>query len=409
MLYSHQEEFVRRNPPKHMLLWETGTGKTIAAIEWAKKNGGPVLVVCPKMLRETWHRATEQHGTDIQWTIISKETMRKDHAKLPKHRCLIMDEAHNLAGHTSQMHKAMVSYIQRCRIPYILGLTATPYSQPWNVFAIAALMGRQMNWYNFKKTFFHDIKMGHRMIPVAKPHMDGALIDILKIFGSTKKLSECIDMPESIYETEHFQLTTDQHKRITDAYDVQPTTRFTREHQICGGTLKGDEYEQPVSFDCPKLDRLIELVKENPRTIVVCRYLYEMEVLAARLSQIRPTFTISGQVKDRDGLVQSLKAMDSYALIAQAQCSEGWELSDCPMMIFYSMSWRFVDRVQMEGRIRRINNPKRNVYISLTVQDSADEAVYDAISKRQDFQAELYAHEGKRLPDETHPVGKAQP
>ena len=132
-----------------------------------------------------------------------------------------------------------------------------------------------------------------------------------------------------------------------------------------------------------------------------------MEHIKSKLDGIRPTFLLSGETKDRDGLIQSLQDSQEYCLIAQAQCSEGWEMPNNPVTIFYSMSWRFVDKIQFEGRQRRINHPKKNLYITLVVENSADEAVYDAISNKQDFQVALYDAR-KGLPNKTHPLDQVQ-
>lgn len=405
-LFKHQQDFLTQNPARHLLLFETGTGKTLTSILWAVQNMADerTLVICPKMLVENWKRNCDVHGNE-RFTVISKEQFKKYKNDIPAYRCVIIDEVHNHAGHTSQLHKATVAYLNNHNIQFILGLTATPYSGPWNVYGMAAIMRQPMNWFKFKHLFFYEVKMGYKTIPKPRLNMEPQLIELLHRFGTTVKLVDCVDMPESVYETEYFSLTLLQTKMIENAYDPLPVTRFSREHQITGGTLKGDEYEEPKTFDCPKAERLLELIREHPQSIVVCRYLHEMESLSKSLGAVRPVYTLSGQTKDRDGVIQSLKIVENYCLIVQAQCSEGWELPACPVVIFYSMSWRFVDRIQLEGRIRRINNPKKNLYITLVVKDSADEAVYDCIEKKQDFQCELY--EGKRLSNSSHPMGKA--
>lgn len=405
MLYKHQQDLLDKNPAKHILMWGTGTGKTRASIELATKNlaDGNCLIICPKMLKENWARNIPSD----RFHILSKEEFKKLAPTLPFYRCVIIDEAHNHSGYQSQLHKATVSYLKRHSVPHVYCLTATPFSNPWSVYAFTHIMGRPIKYPTFKATFFYEIRMGHRYIPKPRTDRNSELVEILHLFGSTVKLEDCIDMPESVYKTEWFTLTDDQHKLIENNYDPLPVVRFTKEHQICGGTLKATEYTDAVTIDCPKTDRLIELVKEQPRSIVVCRYLHEMTHLQEQLGNIRPTHIISGQTKDRDALIQTLQQSSNYCLLVQAQCSEGWELSECPVVIFYSMSWRYVDRIQLEGRIRRINNPKRNLYITLVVKDSTDEAVYNAIERKQDFQVELY--EGTKFSDSVNALGKVQP
>lgn len=385
-LFRHQQELIDRNPDKWICYHETGTGKTRTAVEWALKGDTRTLVICPKMLQENWRRNTE----GMRVLIVSKETFRRDWKKIDCYDQVIIDEVHHMLGHTSQMHKALVGYLKKWNTQRVLGLTATPYSQPWNVYAAAEIMGMPINWVKFRKMFFYEVKMGFKMIPMVKPGIDGQLIEILHKFGNTVKLADCVDMPEQVYETEWFEMTDEQKKRSRDAYDPLPIVRFTREHQIAGGTLKGDEYSESVTFDCPKMERLEELIRENERIVVVCRYLHEIEVMARKFGDIRPAYVLTGETPNRDMVVEEIKTRSSYVVFIQAQCSEGYEIPLCPVMVFYSMDFRYLHRVQMEGRIRRINYPKRNLYLSLVVRDSIDEAIYDAIHNKNSFYIDLY-------------------
>ena len=92
-------------------------------------------------------------------------------------------------------------------------------------------------------------------------------------------------------------------------------------------------------------------------------------------------------------ILSQLKNQDSYVLLVNAAVSEGWELSTCPLMIFYSYDFSLVNYIQMLGRIQRANNIKRNTYISLVIKDTIDEAIYKKIQKREDFHINIYAKE----------------
>ncbi|MCL5071851.1 MAG: hypothetical protein M1308_13310, partial [Actinobacteria bacterium] len=78
-------------------------------------------------------------------------------------------------------------------------------------------------------------------------------------------------------------------------------------------------------------------------------------------------------------------------IIVNAACSCGWEAPDFGLMVFYSYDFSLVNYLQMIGRISRINNPKKNVYISLLIKDSIDYDVFDnVVNLKQDFQLEMY-------------------
>jgi hypothetical protein len=55
-LYQHQKEFLKDNPNKKLLAWETGVGKTLAACEWMKLRPylPNAIVICPKNIKQKW-------------------------------------------------------------------------------------------------------------------------------------------------------------------------------------------------------------------------------------------------------------------------------------------------------------------------------------------------------------------
>jgi superfamily II DNA/RNA helicase len=73
-----------------------------------------------------------------------------------------------------------------------------------------------------------------------------------------------------------------------------------------GGTLKGDGYVDDKFIKSNKIERLKEIIEENPRSIVVCRYNNEIKMLEEELKDIVPVYVINGQVNDREDIVKKL-------------------------------------------------------------------------------------------------------
>lgn len=397
MLYRHQKNLLNENPAKHLLAWGTGTGKTRAALEMAERNAFSVLIICPKALKENWRiNARDQfEETKFEYVIISKEEFRKNWDVLPYYNSVIVDEAHYFFGHTSAMHKALYKYCEKYQTNYRWLLTATPYlSTPWNVYAALRLLDYKPNWNSFKRKFFFEIRMGARMVPIKKNDQESqdALRDLILKMGSTVKLDECIDIPEQTFDVEYVTLNPDQNRAINHLNEVNHIARWTAIHQICGGTKKGNEYESTSRYSSQKIDRLKELVHEHERVIVVCRYRAEMEYVAEQIagSSDTPVFYLHGDIENKHDVIDNLRSYPSYVLVVNAACSEGWELPSCSTMIFYSYDFSLKNYIQMQGRINRINNPKKNFYLSLVVAGSIDEDIYHTIQLKQDFHLSLY-------------------
>lgn len=62
----------------------------------------------------------------------------------------------------------------------------------------------------------------------------------------------------------------------------------------------------------------------------------------------------------------------------------GFDASEFSIVIFASLSFKYVDYVQMKGRVKRINNLHENHFIHI-LAGKCDEAVYTAIMKGTDF------------------------
>jgi superfamily II DNA or RNA helicase len=395
-LFKHQQDIVDQFPQRHALVWETGTGKSLAAIALAKKTKCVPLIIVPKALKSNW-RATVAREK-LTALVITKEEFRRDWNKLGKYDTVVVDEAHYFFGTKSDMKKSLQKYLLKHSVKYRYFLTATPYrSTPMDIYVMALLLGQPMNYPEFFRRFFIEIRMGMRYIPQPRKGIEGEIAGIVKRLGSIVRLDECADVPEQTFEVEYFELTNEQKKAISELVVFLPIVRYTKVHSICGGTLRGDEYNEPQEFKADKMDRLKELVASNPRVIVVCRYNHEIEILSKMFENSR---VINGEVAgdDRHEILKSLQKSDNYVLIVNAACSEGWQLPGCPLMVFYSLDFSLKNFLQMKGRILRIDALKKNTYIFLVVKETIDEDIYNCITvKKMDFHVEIYKKENRPL------------
>jgi len=410
-LYSHQQDLLDINPARHLLAWQCGSGKSLAAIELVKKNKQKALVVCPKSIKHNW---IDQVSSG--WQVVTKEELRRDWDNLPGYNAIIVDECHYFSGPKSQMFKSAMKYFKKHKPQYIYLLTATPYmSTPWNLHTLARLLGHAWHYTKFRDTYFSQVRMGPRLVPVIKQKIpilarDGLTIKghttvqeemarLTKLIGNTVRMDECVDVPLQTYLKEDFELTSEQNKAVKEIEEdvlANFIVKWTKKHQICGGALKGDGYVEDQFFKSEKLNRLLDLVGEHPLLTVVCRYNNEVKMLAQSIQKKYPKkeiYEMTGAKKEAALAASS----DDCVLIANAAVSEGWEFPKCPVMIFYSYDFSLKNYVQMRGRIQRINNIKKNVYLSLIVPGTIDEDVYKCIQKKKDFDLAIYEEGRLRL------------
>lgn len=395
-LYSHQQDLLDKNPPRHLISWSTGTGKTIMALALIKKNKVYTLVIVPKALKENWKRVAEQHQLGHMIHIISKEEFRRDWDKLPCFKGIVIDEFHYFGNIKSQLSKALLAYRRKNGPQFIWGLTATPYlSSPMNIYALATHLGHKWNYWDFFSKFFHHVRMGRRLVPVVKKNIGDKLAKLVQEIGSTAKLEDLIDVPAQVYETEYFSLTQGQTRAINKISETNHIVRWTKMHQVENGVLYGDEYseEKIQFFPCDKTDRIKDLVVANEKVAIFCRYNGQIEYLKDQLKDLgRTIYIINGQVKNRDEVIQEVEAISQAVVLINSSCSEGYELPSVSVIVFASLSFKYSDFIQAQGRFLRINRPKRNLFITL-VTEGVDKDVYGSIKKKEDFAIKIFNYD----------------
>lgn len=389
-LYNHQQKLIDLAPDRHLLAWQTGSGKTATAINLIE---GDSIVVCPKSLVENWFE--ELRMWNRVSAVFSKEKFKKHAETLDRYDTLIIDEAHFFSGPKSQLTKAILKFIKRVKPKRILLLTATPYmSTPWNIHTLAKILGYEWNWMKFKQFFFNDVHMGARVIPVLKKGMEPEVAKLVAKIGSTVSLDDCFDVPEQIHQVEYFDLTKEQKQAISAIEEVMPLVVLTKEHQICGGSLKGNAYQPTQYFESEKLKRLMELSEQHEQMAVVCRYNAEIDMIALKFHEKYPgikIFKITGQVDNRHEVVEQINKSKSCIVLINGACSEGYGLPFIPLMVFYSYDFGLKNYIQMLGRIQRASNIKKNVYISLIVKNTVDERIYKTVAiEKKDFDTKIY-------------------
>lgn len=406
-LYQHQKDFLALNPNKSSLVWSCGTGKTRTAIEWLMQDyGGCGVIVCPKALKQNWRRELMKYwrtGLPGVIKVMSKEEFRRDWDKIPKDKWttqqIIVDEVHNgflTPNFKSQMSKALKGYLKKHNVPRVLLLSATVYtSSPWNIYNLAYYTGHIWNWRQFESAFFNRIRMGARLIPVAKKGTEPRLVAAVKRIASVVDIKDCMDIPEQLHcDPEYFALSKEQLKAIKDNYDPLPIVRYTKQHEIENGILVGTEFSESKTFESDKTERLFQLVEENKKIAIVCRYNAQIDYLTREFHMNLPDrrlAVIRGDVKNRDELVREAEMLDDCIVIIQGDCGVGFELPSFELCIFTSMSYSYTSWEQMTGRFLRMNKPSRTIFMYLLTEgESIDQAVYDAVKRKEDFRIQLY-------------------
>ncbi len=415
-LYDHQVKIIQDDKKKIGLWLGCGGGKTLTALMLAKDD---TLVICPKTIREegVWEKEHMRLSVNssflydpINLRVMSKEEFRRDAINLLRYDTVIVDEAHTCLGatpnvryvnkepipKTSQLFEELDAYIKRTEPDRIYLATATIIRSPMTVWAAAKILGYEFNFYQWRHQFYVKLPMPGREVwmPKKDKQTKELLAQVVQKLGYVGQISDWFDMPTQNFKKDMVELTEAQKGYLKwIALDFpEPIVQVGKRHQIENGVLAGDEFSAPKEFKNEKIEKILDYCIEFPRFVVWARYTAQIEAIRAAIESTgKKVLTLTGQTKDRKGILSEARASDDCVLICQSAISEGWELSDWNVMVFASLDWSVVSYVQALGRINRVNNLKKNLYIHLVARGGIDEYVYKTVvEQKMDFHEAMF-------------------
>jgi superfamily II DNA or RNA helicase len=381
---------------KRWALWaSTGTGKSAMFVSACREVSKNILIICPKSLKVNWQREIDMWDPESSrnYTVISKEELKKHLLTLPYYDTLVADEVHYFSMFKSQLHKSLIAYCKKYMPPYVFVGTATPImASVWSVWGLSRILGREcMNWFSFRKRFFADVSMGFGTVSVQRKGIEKDVAGILTSIGTVIDKDTVLDLPEELHEYEYFNLTSQQQKEI-EKLDEDPTTAtaivyHTKCLQISNGTLKQIDGTYKT-IKCDKITRVKEIVEQYSNIIIVCRQKAELEMLH---KELKDSYVYNGDtpVEERQKIIDTLKESGGVLLL-QSDVGVGFNAQFMNVMVFYSHSWSYVNYSQSLGRISRIGQNKSCIYIHLVTSGTVDESVVKCLGRKEDFSIELY-------------------
>ncbi len=378
-LYKHQKNFLQKNPDRALLLWETGTGKTLAACEWRKKRPERrALVICPKALVENWRRELGKRDAAANTYVISRDGVKG--MNISGYGILIIDEAQDFASplfnkQRSARSTKIYNHIKDHPDTHVLLLTATPVrSTPWNIHTLACYMNVYWPVKAFRGEFEYMTDMFGRYHYELVKDWRKRVRKYVEQVADIVLMKDCTDVPRQHTKIIEVPWTPAQEKKLKESY-TEEASEWHMRHRAENGP--------------EKLAVLKELTNQYRKVLVVCYYTAQIEEYAKELSRERQVYVLQGSTKDQDAVIQEARAADDCIFIIQASMGSGFDANEFSVMIFASQSFKFVDNVQTQGRILRMHDLHENTYLYL-IGGKCDQNVYETIKAGHDFHPPSY-------------------
>ena len=412
-LKPHQKQIIDTIKDKSAMWMAPRTGKTPTSVRLACSRAKSCLVIVPKHIKEQWEKEISTwSNTDCKFILITKERFRIDSISgivnkgrrktllfsdnIPKCDAILIDEVHRQASnYANKFFKTVDNYINTNSIDHVWLLSGTPWNKnPWSVYSYGKLLGMKWDWLQWQHHFFTKITYGTRSFYKPNESKFPELIELLNKLGPTVKLSDIADISDDEETVEYFDLNPTQKKMIKGVTDTTPVARYVKYHQIEQSVMKSDGYTDDVLDWGEKDNRMVELVEDNDKVIVVCRYLLQIEKYAKYFSQNgdKKVFVIQGTMKQSlEDVRKEAEESEKAVVIVQADKSDGYSLKSFSTMIFASMSYSFISYDQMKNRMKAMEKPSGCSYIYLLTRGkTVDQGIYNSVMKGNDFNEKLY-------------------
>lgn len=467
-LLPHQTLAVAKLLPTRIgaLFMEMGTGKSITTLELAcirQQKWDRLFWFAPCSLKETiyqeiikhtdaneedialWgERVTDEHlPLSAHFHIIGIETMSASDRTVLAYASIVteqsfvvVDESTYIKGHDSLRTQRITEISARTR--YRLILTGTPFSNGVaDLYAQMAFLSKKIlgytSYYSFAANHLEfEVRRDsfgnkHPTNHVIRAHNVEYLAAKIAPYTYQVRKSECLELPDKLYEMRYFRMTDEQRCAYEQAKDeilsmeVDDWTSiaifrlFTALQAIvCGFWTRRDPKEhslEHLTFRHQRIDVLREVLDEIPngeKIIIWSKYQHAIKEIRTALllrdgSDAVAEFHGAIPQKQRyQELGRWQQGGARYLLATQSTGGHGLTLNESAYAIFYADGYKFSERVQAEDRQHRYGQKRQPTYISLCCSASIDERIHTSLERKESAlrsfqqQVQRYRTEGLR-------------
>ena len=431
-LRKYQKDIVNKalNHEGYGMFMDTGTGKTVCALEIAK-HLGKTLVLCPLSVIETawiddchkfypdlkivncWrenrkqrYKALETNSDVYVMNYESFKILKNEIAKM-NFECMIVDESSAMKNMTAQITSEILSMIDIIPRRYVLSGTPNPNSNlelfPQMKFVLPDLFGS--SFYGWQATYFHqDMTDPHKWYQTQEDKE--RLFSRLSEGSVFLKKEECIDLPPKIFQIREYTMCKKQEEYYMDMVNnirdninqwskFEFTAKLMKLREILSGFVinKDGTISEFKSNKTEVLKQAIEEIGGKP-IIVWCQFQYEIETLAKEFDGV----ALTSKTKDRNQIIRDFKDGKIHLLFTHPKLlGKGLTFTNCTYNIYYSVSFSYEEFAQSQDRIHRIGQDNRCTYIILQAKNTIDETIYKCLRRKKNVVDELYLKMGMKI------------
>jgi hypothetical protein len=338
---------------------------------------------------------------------------------LKERKCLyILDEAHNIKSPNAKRTKSIIASSKYA--PYKRILTGTPVAVgPFDLYSQIKFLD-DFFWKNkgihgtveFRNYFGRWLtRSEHQRLHGYDPGYDQLIeyqnLDKLEMW--LKEITDrylkddVLDLPPKLYQKRYFDMSPEQkaaYNQLREEFMLEigdnlitaelPITRLLRYQQIaCNYVPLG--IDEPVHMFSEKNPRLnvMEDIRDATFTpgIVWARFRHDVDQIMDLLGKTAVRYDGSVDDDQAERNKQAFQRGDAQWFVGTAaKGGPGLTLTQAKVMVYYSNSFRLIDRLQSEDRCHRAGMDEHPVnYIDIVCNDTVDERIVENLRDKKDI------------------------
>ena len=385
---------------------------------WKRGEINNVLILGPKSVLTVWEE--EFKNFLIPYTIVhdpltpsskqeklticltNYESLRRYKGKASKlkksYDFVIADESHRIKNHNSIQSKQ--TYFLSRNAKYRLALSGTPKgNSDWDFIGQYRFIDDSIFGYKIKdireKYFRQCGWMGHDL--ELQPQKKEEFYELVREHSFRITKGEALDLPEMTETKIRVELsptTMKAYKKLVEdkLLELVDSTieadlavkLVTKLQQICCGFIY-DEEHTPIEIGNDKIKYLKEILEDhaNEKVVIFCKYTHEIDMISKALRG-KVNHIVYDSRSKIDGWLEFVRNPYLKVLIAQIKKGgTGLNLQCASTVIFFSLSYSYIDLSQAKDRVHRNGQTKKVSIYYLLGKDTIEENIYKVLQKKK--------------------------
>lgn len=427
------------------LFMEMGTGKSRVAIElihfYRKRGIKRCLWVCPVNTKHNIASEISKHSGGLDVHVFDDKPHQKDadvyiigtesisqsdrayleFVELIDDSLVIVDESHDFKTPGSKRTKRLLLNAPKAAARYVM--TGTPMTRGFEDLycQFHFLSPKILGYGNFNQFAHYHLEFDPvRKGRISRRKYSNYVTTKIAPYVYQVKKEECLNLPKKTYSFSTFELPG-WHGRLYEEVknEILDSAEFiqcetgvmiyklfsTLQRMACGVKSIDDEYEDlyPNALDNPRIKDLlwhINRIPNDEQVIVWAKYTHDINSIRRAIVSTcgeDSVVTLNGELtqKERDENIKKFRGGARFLVANPSTGGIGLTLNEASYVIFYSQTFKYVERMQAEDRCHRIGQDKNVHYITIESKTGIDQMISSVLSRRgnavEDFKQEVDA------------------